>query len=704
MTREELLKEIAELRQQFKEIKKIQKERENRIEKENRQKYHALFNTIADPLFIYDAATYRFLHCNDSAIKKYKYSREEILNMTPFDLHKPEDFEKVRENIDRRNIDKFNIYTHLTKDHRQSIVEIMTEEIYFEGNPAWLSIVHDITERTMMEEELQRYQSRLETMVDERTVEVLLANKKLKGEIQERRKAELAIRESETKFRNIIEKSLDGVMLMDEGGSIIEWNESQEKIYSTSRAQVVGKKIWDVQFQFEPKEKRNNENYQRIKSLWQNFFETGINPFQNNLQVSQIERSDGRLRDIQQLYFTIETDKGHMMASTTRDITTTLAMEKQLFQSQKMEAMGTLAGGIAHDFNNILGGIMGYAELATRKLDENSPVQKYIKQIITASRRATDLVKQILTFSRQEEREKEAVKMSAIINEAIRLLRSSLPATIEIISKIEAENSFVLADPTQIHQVMMNLCANAAHAMADKGGVLEVRLTEEMVEAGIYKGLNAGPHLRLSISDTGHGITPELLDKIFEPFFTTKKTGEGTGMGLAVVHGIVKSHNGHISVYSKAAQGTTFSILLPITVNVIHKKEKEGEVIPGGDERILLVEDDASLADAEKDLFEELGYQVTAIKSSIEAFEIFRNLPDRFDIVITDYTMPRMTGIQLTRKIRSIRSDIPVILCTGYSEVISAQKARALGIEEVVNKPIDLGHIAHSIRKLLEKN
>ncbi len=621
--------------------------------------------------------------------------------MTPFDLHPSEDFEKVRKNIDRRNVDTPNSYIHLTKERRQLMVEIMTEEIYYEGTPAWMSIVHDITERTLMEEELQKYQSRLEEMVDDRTMEVLLANKKLKEEVQERRRAELAIRESEAKFRSIIEKSLDGVMLIDETGSLIEWNESQEKIYSTARAQVMGKKIWDVQFQFEPKAERSDGKYDSLKKLWQDFFEGGVDPFQDNIQVTKIKRPDGKLRDIQQLYFTIDTEKGRMMASTVRDITERMVMEKQLLQAHKMEAMGTLAGGIAHDFNNILAGIIGYTEVALRKVGENSPLQRYLKQVITASKRATDLVKQILTFSRREDRKREPVKISSIVNEAVKLLRSSLPATIEISARIEAKDSFVLADPTQIHQVMMNLCTNASHAMKEKGGVLEVRLSEEIVEPGIYKELQAGPHLRLSVSDTGPGIEPELLDKIFEPFFTTKEPGEGTGMGLAVVHGIIQSHNGHISVYSKVGDGTTFSILLPITFDVIHKEETEAKAIPRGTERILLVEDDASLMEAEKDLLKELGYKVTAVRSSVEALEMFRTLSDRFDIVITDYMMPRMTGVQLSHKIQAIQPDIPIILCTGYSEVISQQKAAEMGIGDVIMKPIDLGHIADSIRRLL---
>jgi PAS domain S-box-containing protein len=709
MTKEELRQENKDLRRQLEELRRIQNIRESKKEKESRMKYLFFINNIPDPVFIYDAITYKFLHCNEAAIKNYGYSREEILLFTPFDLHKPGDFETVRKNIDKKNMGTPNTYTHLTKDRRERIVEIMTTDLYFDGKPAWLSVVHDISERIMMEAELHKYRNHLEEMVNERTLEVLMANKKLREEIQERKRAELAILESEEKFRNIIEKSQDGIFLVDEKGSIIEWNSGQEKICGCKRAMVVGKKIWDVQFQETPKAGRTDENYREIETLWKNFFKTGSNPFKNDLQVMKIERPDGRLIDIQQLYFTVETDKGVMMACTSRDITGQLLMEKQLIQTQKMEAMGTLAGGIAHDFNNILGGIIGYTDLAMLKTGKDSTVQKYLKEVQTASRRATDLVKQILTFSRQEDgkKEKEPVQPALIVKEVLKLLRSSLLETIEIVSKIGAKNCFILADPTQIHQVIMNLCTNAAHAMREKGGILEVKLSEEMIEDSVYKELEPGPHIRLTISDTGHGITPGLVDKIFDPFFTTKKSGEGTGMGLAVVHGIVESLDGNISVYSKVGEGTTFSILLPVTVDVIHKQTREEESIQGGNERILLVEDDAYLAEAEKKILKELGYEVTAVTSSVEAFEIFQKLPDRFDVIITDYLMPRMRGDQFIQKIRSINASVPVILCTGYtgySKVITQQIARKLQIGEIINKPIELGRFARSIRRLIETN
>jgi two-component system cell cycle sensor histidine kinase/response regulator CckA len=702
---EELRDENQHLSEHLREMERIQKIREERREREYRMKYLSFINCIADPVFIYDAITYKFLHCNEAAVENYGYSKEEILVLTPFDLHKPGDFEKVRANIDNRIVRWGNTYTHVTKDRRERIVEITATDIYFDGKPAWMSVIHDITERILMEEELHKYRFQLEEMVNERTLEVLVANKKLKQEVQERKKAELAILESEKKVRNIIEKSREGISLVDEKGSVIEWNSGQETIYGTKRAMVVGKKIWDVQFQHEPKTQRDEENYKKIEKIWTGFFQTGVNPFKNDLHVSRIERPDGNIRDIQQMYFTIESDNGVMMACTTRDITDKLLMEKQLAQTQKMEAMGTLAGGIAHDFNNLLGGIIGYTDLALMKADKDSLLKKYLEQVRKASRRASDLVKQILTFSRSEDLEKkEPVQLSLIVKEALKLLRSTLPETIELLSKIEARDSFILANSTQFHQVIMNLCTNAAHAMRARGGIMEVKLTEEIIEDAVYKGIKPGPHVRLTVSDTGYGIKPEFLDKIYDPFFTTKKPGEGTGMGLAVVHGIVEGHQGHISVFSKEGQGTTFSILVPMIVDVIHKQEKEELEIPRGNERILLVEDDTYLAEAEKKMLEELGYSVTGLPGGVEAFEMFQKLPDRFDIIITDYAMPKMTGLQLIRKIRSISPDIPIIICTGYLKLIQQQKITSLGIGEIIMKPIELGYIARSIRRLLEKN
>jgi PAS domain S-box-containing protein len=388
-----------------------------------------------------------------------------------------------------------------------------------------------------------------------------------------------------------------------------------------------------------------------------------------------------------------------------RDITDKISLENQLRQAQKMEAIGTLAGGIAHDFNNILGVIMGRAELSQFDISESNPAYQNIIEVLEAGNRAKDLVKQILAFSRHSEHERKLIQPGSIIKEALKMLRASLPSTIEIQQNITAESGVIMADPTQIHQIMMNLCTNAYHAMEKTGGVLSVSLAEMEYEAsGMGKDteLPPGKYLQLTVSDTGQGMESHVMERIFDPYFTTKKPGEGTGLGLAVVHGIVKGHGGSISVESEVGEGTTFQILLP---RIEHTKKmaesEEPGLIPEGNERILLVDDDESLAETGKEMLEHLGYKVVIRTSSIEALKLFSSQPDKFDLVITDHTMPKMTGVDLAKELMQIRPDIPVILCTGYSKLITKEKIRKIGIKEFVMKPIVMRDIAETIRKVL---
>jgi signal transduction histidine kinase/ActR/RegA family two-component response regulator len=381
-------------------------------------------------------------------------------------------------------------------------------------------------------------------------------------------------------------------------------------------------------------------------------------------------------------------------------------LQSQLQQVQKMESIGTLAGGIAHDFNNILGIIVGNTELAMDDIPEWHPARHNLGEIRTASMRARDVVKRILAFSRQSPQEMKPVRISPIIKESLKLLRSSIPTTIEIHQNISIELDTVYADPTQIDQVFINLCTNATHAIGEKGGVLEVSLRHiEMDECSTihYHDLFPGKYVRLTVSDTGHGIEPKILDRIFEPYFTTKNVGEGSGMGLSVVHGIVKTHGGYLLVNSKLGKGTTFQVFFPY---IESKPEPEIEItveIPRGKEKILFVDDEKAMVDAIRPMIERLGYKVTARTSSIEALEAFRANPDRYDLVITDFTMPNMTGMELAQELLKLRSDILIILCTGYSEHINEDKAKRSGIRAFVMKPVVLGDIANTIRKVLDQ-
>ena len=382
-------------------------------------------------------------------------------------------------------------------------------------------------------------------------------------------------------------------------------------------------------------------------------------------------------------------------------------VQSQLRQAQKMEALGTLAGGIAHDFNNILGAIMGYTEIAQFDVAEESELKVTLDEVLKSAKRARDLVKQILAFSRQEDHELKPLQVHLIVKEALKLLRASIPTTIEIRQDIKSRSGMVMGDPTQIHQVLMNLCTNATHAMRGKGGALEVGLEDVDLDADApvqYPDLKPGPYVRLTVSDTGHGIEPEAKDRIFDPYFTTKDKGVGTGLGLAVVHGIVKSHGGAITVYSELGKGTTFHVLFPGIESVDAEETEVLEPLPKGDERILFVDDEEALVQIGQHMLRRLSYEVVPRTSSVEALEAFRAQPDKFDLVITDQTMPNMTGEMLAKELMSIRPDIPIILCTGYSELISKELAKAMGIREYVMKPLVIRKLATTIRKVLDKD
>ena len=392
---------------------------------------------------------------------------------------------------------------------------------------------------------------------------------------------------------------------------------------------------------------------------------------------------------------------------TAKDISAQRKLEAQLRQTQKMEAIGTLAGGIAHDFNNILTPILGYAELVREELPKGGRAWINQGEIVKAGMRAKELVQQILTISRRSELEQKPIQISYIVKEALKLLRSSIPTTIEIRQKIDPACGLVMADPTQIHQVIMNLCTNGYQAMWEEGGILGVSLTEVYLGPEAYPlqlQLQPGRYLKLEVSDTGHGIPAEIKERIFEPYFTTRADMKGTGLGLAVVHGIVQAHHGHITVYSEPGQGTTFHVYLPrIETAGTSKVTEPEEEIARGNERILLVDDDEAICRMEHAMLTTLGYQVTALSSSIDSLEAFRAHPDSYDLVITDMTMPNMTGSELAQRIMRIRADVPIILCTGFSELINEKKAKSLGIRGFIMKPVDMRNLAKTIRRVLDE-
>jgi len=380
--------------------------------------------------------------------------------------------------------------------------------------------------------------------------------------------------------------------------------------------------------------------------------------------------------------------------------------ERQLQQVMKLQAIGTLAGGIAHDFNNILFPIVGYTELTMDDIPQDSQARKNLEEILKATNRAKELVKQILTFSRQSCQERKPLKVQFLIKEALKLLRATIPSTIEFDIRIDESCGPINGDPTQIHQVIMNLCTNAYHAMQQTGGKLEVELKEVDIsyEKSMERvGMKVGPHLQLTVKDSGCGMDPGVMDRIFEPYYTTKEQGKGTGLGLSVIHGIIKNHGGDICVSSQPGKGTTFTVYMPI-IDEIESETEEIKMSPtaNGHEHILLIDDEEQIIDIERQILERLGYKVTSKTDSEEALMEFATLPERYDLVITDMTMPKLTGEQLARKLMEIKPDIPVILCTGFNETITEEKALAMGIDKFVMKPVVKDELASTIRAVLD--
>ena len=380
--------------------------------------------------------------------------------------------------------------------------------------------------------------------------------------------------------------------------------------------------------------------------------------------------------------------------------------ERQLQQVMKLQAIGTLAGGIAHDFNNILFPIVGYTELTMDDIPEDSQARQNLEEILKATNRAKELVQQILTFSRQNGQERKPLKVQSLIKEAVKLLRATIPSSIEIECNVDEFCGLIKGDPTQIHQIIMNLCTNAYHAMQETGGKLEVSLKEIDIsyEQSVERvGMKVGKHIELLVKDSGHGMNPQVIERIFEPYYTTKEQGKGTGLGLSVIHGIVKNHGGDITVSSQPGKGSSFKVYMPIIDEVEEETQTDEPLIEiNGKERILLIDDEQQIIDIERQILERLGYTVTSTTDSQEALEEFAAQPDHFDLVITDMTMPKMTGDQLAQRMMDIKPQIPVILCTGFNETISEEKALAMGIDKFVMKPVVKEELASTIRKVLD--
>jgi PAS domain S-box-containing protein len=540
------------------------------------------------------------------------------------------------------------------------------------------------------EQALQAHQQHLEYMVDKRTSALAAANQLLQQEIAERQHTEVALRVSEERYRHLVENINDVIYATDAQGVFTYLSPTVEAQSGYTPAELIGHGFADYVYQ---------EDRQRICQQFAQLLAGHLEPTEYRIVTKA-----GAIRWIRSSSRCIyEGDDVIGVQGAYSDITEKRDLEEQLRQAHKMEALGTLAGGIAHDFNNILSVILGNTELALLDRPEGQPTRRPLEQIHQAGLRAQALVRQILSFSRKTPQELHLCHLGSIVQESLALMRALIPTTIDLRLDMTATTDVVLADPAQIQQVVMNLVMNAMQAMEYAGGVLAVSLVDlalDEITAQRHK-LRPGAYVRLTVRDTGGGIAPAIMGRIFDPYFTTKEVGKGTGMGLAVVHGIVTHYGGAISVQSVLGQGTCFQVYVPVQEAAPLLASSSVVALLSGQERILFIDDEPALVSMGKEFLERLGYDVVAETSGREALALFTSQPAFFDLVITDMTMPGMTGEQLAKELRRIRPEIPIILCSGYSPSLNEEEAKAIGICAFLMKPFVLRELGETVRIVL---
>jgi PAS domain S-box-containing protein len=623
--------------------------------RESEEKFRLTFSSSPDAVNINRLRDGFYVDINDGFTQLTGFTREDVSDKTSLDVHiwnDPEDRKRMVQELQKKGFCDNLEAVFRRKDGSLTTALMSARVISLKNEPHIISITRDISERKQAEAERER---------------LLLA----------------------------IEQADEIVVITDNSGSIQYVNPAFEKITGYSAGEAIGEN---------PRLIKSGQNDEAsYKNLWDTIF--AGNPWTGRLLN---KRKDGAAYTAECSISPVKDKNGNVInfVSISRDITNDLELERRISQAQKMESIGNLAGGIAHDFNNLLFPIIGMSELLLEDLPHRSQEYEHVQQILKAGMRGSDLVKQILAFSRQSEHKLIPVRPRQVLKEVMKLIRSTIPSYIEIEENIQSDCGFIMADPTEIHQVAMNILTNAFHAVEAKGGKIEVILKEVTLEADTFPDSLPGPgrYALLSITDTGHGISPGFINKIFEPYFTTKEQGKGTGIGLSVAYGIIRNIKGEIKVYSEVGKGTTFNIYLPLMEKSSDTDtRKKTETDPGGNERILLVDDEEAIIDLEKLMLERLGYHVTERTSSSDALKTFKANPSAFDLVISDMTMPNMTGDQLSRELITVRPDIPVILCTGFSTRIDQTRAESMGVKGFLMKPVVRSEMAKMVRKVLDE-
>ncbi|MBU1234005.1 MAG: cache domain-containing protein, partial [Proteobacteria bacterium] len=628
-----------------------------------RERYQSLFEASPDAVYLLKGL--EIVDCNPATCKIFNSNKDELLGHTVADLSPTTQAnnesswglaERITQESLRYKLQTFE-WIHKTMDGRLFDAEVRLKPFGTEdGELLLVAFVRDITERKRDEEALRL-----------------------------------------TQFT--FDKASFGIFRSGSSAEILNVNEQACYSLGYTKEELCRMSLFDIDPSLTPD---SFANLRRKRS------ETGGIAFETLHRAK-----DGRTFPVHITSNLLEYDGEQYAISFVRDISEEKKIEKQkstmeahFRQAQRMEALGTLAGGIAHDFNNILSAIFGYTELTKMECKDNKKIQAYLTQLHAAGTRAKNLVQQILSFSRQGNTEKNPVDISKVINEAIELIRVSTPSTIEIVNNVDKYLGTVFANETQIHQVVMNLCTNACHAMEEKGGRLKIDLlpvTISSQDLSNYPDLNPGRYLKLIVSDTGYGINPDKISKIFDPYFTTKQIGEGTGLGLSTVHGIVKDHDGSVKVYSEVNKGSAFQVLLPLVESEADQSIEIEERLPRGTETILFVDDEKLLIDIGKELLKGLGYSVETRASSLDAYEAFRANPEKYDLVVSDMTMPKLTGEQLAMKIQEIDPDLPIILCTGFSSRLNTEELEKVGVKKILMKPITLMELAVAVRTVLDE-